>query len=204
MFGLEYIVGFLQNFGYCKASVNGKCYSSDSLTEMPENNTNDNRNGFMEHIYSSKLWNILRKKLSTTNVNLIQSIVTIDDKCRKPNDMVYCYHNVKYVYNNIEQEGEFSSHDVVKICTKLNYKMSPHFSQEMWCTQIVIPHSGVTKSKRRRQEPRTREPRTREPRTQEPRTREPRTQELRTQEPHIPETQLPKRKTKTKESIKII
>ena len=158
MLGLYYIFGLANNFGYCRASINGKTYSIDSLKEIEEGDSNvdttvdsngdGNGSGFLHYIYGSTLWHVVRKKLSTTNIDRITRVINIDNACRKPDDMVYCFHNVTYIYNGIEQEEEFSSHDIVKLCKKFNFKMSTHFSQEAWCKQIGIPHSNVAQPKR--------------------------------------------------------
>ena len=100
----------------------------------------------------SSSWNTFKTKLSIysnyllsfirgIDVDAIESIINISNECKKKEDIVYCYHRVKFIYNETEYEKEFSSHDIVRMCKRLNFKLPPHLSQEAWCKEIGIPHT---------------------------------------------------------------
>ena len=109
-----------------------------------------------EHLHPEKLesssWNTFKTKLSIysnyllsfirgIDVDAIESIIDISNECKKKEDIVYCYHHVKFIYNETEYEKEFSSHDIVRMCKRLNFKLPSHLSQEVWCKEIGIPHT---------------------------------------------------------------
>ena len=151
MFALPYMFDWLQHFGYYKAIADPKknnFYSNNHLREekdtLEEEESEDGLSTQISNfILGSKLWNALRRNLTNTDINHIESVVSIHNNCRRPTDRVYCYHKVSYIYNGVEQEEEFSSHDIVRMCKRLGLKMSPHFSEESWCKEIGIPHSEI-------------------------------------------------------------
>ena len=76
-----------------------------------------------------------RHLVKATSIDKIESIISIENGCRKPDDKIYCYHIVHYTYNGVEQNEEFSSHDILRICKHLNCSVSSHFSEESWAKE---------------------------------------------------------------------
>ena len=91
----------------------------------------------MDHLYRTKFWNFLRR--NTVGTHNVDYITSISNGCRKPEYCAYCYHNITYIYNGLEQKEEFSSADIVRLCKNLGYSLSPHFSEESWMKDVALP-----------------------------------------------------------------
>ena len=144
---MERAFQFSKYIGFCKTEIedgNGIiCYSDDNLhnyKKEKENNTS-NWNSFKTKIstYTNYLWSFVK----SVSADHIESVIEISEECDRKEDMVYCFHNVKFIYNDTEYEKIFSSHDIVKMCKRLNYKLPSHLSQGVWCKEIGIPHSQI-------------------------------------------------------------
>jgi len=138
---MEKAFQFTRYLGFYKTQIedgeNTIYYSDDHLNAVVINPSNWDSFKTKLNGYTSYLWSFIRG----VNVDNIESVVEISTECKRKEDMVYCYHYVKFVYNKTEYEKEFSSHDIVKMCKRLNFKLPSHLSQAVWCKEIGIPHT---------------------------------------------------------------
>ena len=85
-----------------------------------------NNTRVMKNIYSSVLWNTIRRKISeTTNVD---AIISIDPECVTETQGFVCKHKVTYQLNDNIQEEYFDNHKIMRLCKETGYPLDKHFS----------------------------------------------------------------------------
>jgi hypothetical protein len=89
----------------------------------------------MNYIYGSRLWNFIRRSVYRTPS--VDAIIEIDEDCFRKEDSVFCFHNVKYMYNGLEQEEELSSQQILYLAKDLGYRLSSHFSTNQYMKELI-------------------------------------------------------------------
>lgn len=87
-------------------------------------------------MFSTSLWNSLRKKVSETEH--VDEILCVSDQCVYDIDTdCFCKHTVKYRYNGIVQEEQFDAQKILRLCKDAGYPLSSHFSMAELVSPVI-------------------------------------------------------------------